>query len=426
MKKLITLWFCILFCSLFFLTIKVQGALPQLNKSKIVMNPDTKYTLKLNGAELSKVIWASSDSRVVTVTSKGMIMAKTNGTAKIRATYKNKKYFCSVRVESPKLNQNTITVRIGESFQLKVIGSWYSPAWASSDNTIVTVDQKGIATAKEEGIAKIRATVGKKKLYCTVKVVLPEISLPSVPDFPWGNYNIIAHALGSADGMVYLNSRESFIESYDKGYRMFEADLSQTSDGVWVCRHNWKEALGQWEGGGKRVLSCTEFLFAPIYGKYTPMTLADLFLLLKEYPDAYVMLDSKEYETRNYSNTLEDYQEYIRIAKNCGAEESLNRIIPQIYNESMYPAVASLKKFPTYLYAMWQDYSEVELTCIADYCQKQGIDAVTISRTNWSSQIQQIFDERDIYVYVYTVNNIFEAQKYLLGGAHGICSDVLI
>ena len=87
-------------------------------------------------------------------------------------------------------------------------------------------------------------------------------------------------------------------------------DLTQTSDGVWVCRHNWKESLGQWEGEERKVLSSEEFLNTPIYGKYTPMTFEDLLKLLDEYPDAFVMIDSKQYSVRNYQRTLEDYAQY--------------------------------------------------------------------------------------------------------------------
>ena len=57
----------------------------------------------------------------------------------------------------------------------------------------------------------------------------------NTPEFDWENYNIITHALGGLDGLTYLNSRESFINYYDKGCRLFEVDLTQTSDGVWVC-----------------------------------------------------------------------------------------------------------------------------------------------------------------------------------------------
>ena len=229
------------------------------------------------------------------------------------------------------------------------------------------------------------------------------------PEFNWENYSIITHALGSLDGLTYLNSRESFINFYDKGCRLFEVDLTKTSDGVWVCRHNWKEPLGQWDGEERKVLSSEEFLNTPIYGKYTPMTFEDLLKLLKEYPDAFVMVDSKQYSVRNYQRTLEDYAQYREIAINAGIEETLGQIIPEIYNSAMFSGTAQLYKFPSYIYSLWQEYSVEELNDIADFCQTSHIGAVTIYCDYWSEEIQKIFDEREILVYIYTVNDKEEA-----------------
>ena len=246
------------------------------------------------------------------------------------------------------------------------------------------------------------------------------------PEFNWENYNIITHALGGLDDLTYLNSRESFINYYDKGCRLFEVDLTQTSDGAWVCRHNWKESLGQWEGEERKVLSLDEFLSTRIYGKYTPMTFEDLLKLLDEYPDAFVMLDSKQYSVRNYQRTLEDYAQYREIAIKAGIEHTLGQIIPQVYNSAMYPGTALLYKFPAYIYSLWQDYSEEELEIIADFCQTNQIKAVTIYWDYWSEEVQKIFDERDILVYIYTINDKEKARGYLAKGAKGICTDVLI
>ena len=246
------------------------------------------------------------------------------------------------------------------------------------------------------------------------------------PEFSWENYSIITHALGGLDDLTYLNSRESFINYYDKGSRLFEVDLTQTSDGVWVCRHNWKESLGQWEGEERKVLSLEEFLNKPIYGKYTPRTFEDLLKLLEKYPDAFVMLDSKQYSVRNYQRTLEDYAQYREIAINAGVEHTLGQIIPQVYNAAMYPGTALLYRFPAYIYSLWQDYSTEELTSIADFCKTNQIKAVTIYWDYWSEEVQKIFDERDILVYIYTINDKDKARAYLAKGAAGICSDVLI
>ena len=156
------------------------------------------------------------------------------------------------------------------------------------------------------------------------------------------------------------------------------------------------------------------------------MTLEDFFLLLKEHPDAYVMIDSKQYSLRNYQRTLEDYCDYVEIARAAGAESVLDQIIPEIYSEAMFPGTTMIYSFPSYVYSLWQEYTTEELNDIAEFCQTNKIMAVTIYRDYWSEEVQKIFDERDILVYIYTINDKEEARRYLANGAQGVCTDVLI
>lgn len=244
--------------------------------------------------------------------------------------------------------------------------------------------------------------------------------------FSWENYRTVVHALGGMEGKNYLNSKEGFQYYYQKGCRLFEVDLTRTSDDVWVCRHNWKEPMGQWEGENSRTLTEEEFLSSPIYGRYTPMSLKDLFQLLKGYPDAYVLLDCKRYSVRNYQKTVEDYAEYREIAREAGAEEVLDRLIPEIYNEGMYSGIALVHRFPGYLYSLWQEYTLQEIEHIASFCQEKGISAVTVYEQYWTEEIQKIFTDKQILVYVYTVNSQTEADRYRKAGVAGVCTDVLL
>lgn len=243
--------------------------------------------------------------------------------------------------------------------------------------------------------------------------------------FSWTDHRTIAHALGGLDGKEYLNSRESILSMYNQGVRLFELDLSRTSDGVWVCRHNWNESMGQWEGTGKKVLTERAFTSNKIYGKYTPMTLEDFFLLLKDYPDAFVMIDSKQYSVRNYQMTLEDYCEYVEIAQAAGAGEVLDQIIPEIYSKAMFPGTAMIYSFPSYIYSLWQEYSTEDLEEIASFCREKKIPAATIYWKYWSDEAEEIFEKQGIHLYVYTVNDRNQARKYIAAGAEGICTDFL-
>lgn len=155
------------------------------------------------------------------------------------------------------------------------------------------------------------------------------------------------------------------------GCRLFEVDLVKTSDNVWVCRHSWNQSLDQWEGDGKNVLSSEEFISRPVCGKYTPMTFKDLLMLLSDYPDAFVMLDSKQYSVRNYQKTLEDYADYIELAQEAGVPDVMGQVIPEIYNQAMFAGTALLYNFPAYIYSLWQEYSKEDLTEIAAFCKEK-------------------------------------------------------
>ena len=64
--------------------ISVQAASVKLNKTKLTLNTNEKYTLKLKGNK-KKVKWSTSKKSIATVSSKGKITAKKAGNVKITA-----------------------------------------------------------------------------------------------------------------------------------------------------------------------------------------------------------------------------------------------------------------------------------------------------------------------------------------------------
>ena len=70
----------------------------------------------------------------------------------------------------PKLNKTSASMTVGSTLNLSVSGTSAKVKWTSSDKTVCTVSSKGKVTAKSEGSARIRAKVGKYKLYCNITV----------------------------------------------------------------------------------------------------------------------------------------------------------------------------------------------------------------------------------------------------------------
>lgn len=141
-----------------------------------------------------------------------------------------------------------------------------------------------------------------------------------------------------------------------------------------------------------------------------------------------IMLDSKQYSLQNYQTTLDDYVDYLDMAREAERKMPLIRLYPEIYNQAMFAGTALLYQFPAYIYSLWKEYSEEELGEIAEFCQEKGIGAATIFYKYWSEDVQKIFDENNIKLYIYTVNDLDAAREYRKKGAAryllGLFSDI--
>ncbi len=153
----------------------VQAATVKLSKKTLTMNKGEKYTLKITGTK-KKVKWSTSDKKIATVNSKGLVTAKGKGTATITAKVGKSKYKCKIKVETLGISKKTLTMNKGEKYTLKTTGTKKKAKWTTSDKRIATVNSKGLVTAKKKGNVKITAKIGKKSYKCKIKVEAPSIS----------------------------------------------------------------------------------------------------------------------------------------------------------------------------------------------------------------------------------------------------------
>jgi hypothetical protein len=112
MKKISRLLILVMILSLLAGAVPVQAASIKLSKSWATLEKDATLTLKLTNAT-DTVKWTTSDKKVATVSKKGKITAKAEGTAVIIAEHKGKKYSCTVAVidsNDSVLTENTVIV----------------------------------------------------------------------------------------------------------------------------------------------------------------------------------------------------------------------------------------------------------------------------------------------------------------------------
>lgn len=126
-----------------------------------------------------KVTYTSSNKKVATVSSRGLITAKKAGTAKITVKSGKKKYTITVKVAAPQPTgisgvPGTKSLKKGKSFTIKSkltpSGATAKITYTSSNKKVATVNSKGKVTAKGKGTAVITVKAGSITRTCTVTV----------------------------------------------------------------------------------------------------------------------------------------------------------------------------------------------------------------------------------------------------------------
>ena len=101
----------------------------------------------------------------------------------------------------------------------------------------------------------------------------------------------IAHAGGGIDGHRYTNSLEAMDLNYALGYRLFELDLWETSDGHLGAVHSWPEWAQISGYNGAVPPSRADFLSHRIHEKYTPLDMDRINQWFADHPDATLVTD---------------------------------------------------------------------------------------------------------------------------------------
>lgn len=272
----------------------------------------------------------------------------------------------------------------------------------------------------------------KKKIVATVIVISALIMLILIafntekeqPASGFKAHKVVAHAMGGINGYTYTNSLEAFVANYERGTRVFEVDLLLTTDQQLVGRHEWtgnmSKLLGQLDilPTNKQgvVLDHKQFMDTPILKIYSPVDIEKLLDLLQQYPDAYIVTDTKETkpELINKQFTL------LTEAAKLRDPNLLERIVPQIYNQTMLDEINEVYVFPEILYTLYQSKDTDEQ--VIDFVRRTGVDiTMPVSRAT-KSFVKQL-SKAGARVYVHTINDEEEIRKLSRIGVDGFYTD---
>lgn len=170
-------------------TVKNPVTSIKLNKTTKSVFVGKTYKLKATvgpkNATSKTVTWKSSNTKVATVSSSGVVKGKKAGTATIYCIAKDGSGIqtsCQITVTKPvtkvKLNKKSLSLKVKKSYTLKVTvgpksATNKSVTWKSSNKKIATVSQNGTIVAKKKGTVTItvKAKDGSgKSAKCRVKV----------------------------------------------------------------------------------------------------------------------------------------------------------------------------------------------------------------------------------------------------------------
>ena len=157
--------------------IHAQAASVSISQKKANLVIGETLQLSVNGASKG-VKWKTSNKKVASVSSSGVIKAKKKGKATITAIIGKKKYTCKVKVKIG-LSEKTVALGKGESKTVSLKGA-KAKSFKSKNTAVATVTKTGMITAVNEGTAKIVCTSKSGKKYsCKVKVTDPKINKTS-------------------------------------------------------------------------------------------------------------------------------------------------------------------------------------------------------------------------------------------------------
>jgi glycerophosphoryl diester phosphodiesterase len=288
---------------------------------------------------------------------------------------------------------------------------------------------EGVETSKDDTVKKYRETVENSKY--------------------------IIHALGGMeDEFYYINSIDCLEKCYAAGYRLFEADVSFTSDDVLVLAHSgennvwskndWTLRLGQeypfdsessdgfkdeeltakGYDVNKHLCPYSTFKEFRIQGKYSAGSFSDLLNFMEQHDDMYVMVDAGH---RNYEDTVKYYKAVVEAAGD--RQDLLDHLIAGGQTTEMVKAAREAYDFPLInLYFDSDEKREEQLSTpekFVKYCRDNDIISYSTAKEYFSEDNAKTLEKSDLISYIFTVNDKDEESELRSRGADIIGTDFL-
>ena len=242
-------------------------------------------------------------------------------------------------------------------------------------------------------------------------------------DYSWADQSpeVIAHAMGNAEGHSYTNSRDAFEQNYALGYRVFEVDFDLSDpELILIASHDRAAWFERTELTDDSDYTYDTFMQTLLFGKYEPLDYRGVVELLVEYPDAYFITDTKYTDFARVHIAFTQLTEYAKTVD----PSVLNRIVPQIYHQEMLDWVMDIHPFKSVVYTLYQTRWTPEV--VYEFCAKSGIRFVTLNYKYAQPDVINLWSKLGIRIAVHTLNDLETAQGFINQGVDMIYTDDIL
>jgi len=243
------------------------------------------------------------------------------------------------------------------------------------------------------------------------------------PEFvPFSNGELIAHAGGGIEDLIYSNSLEALNLSVKNGFKYIEIDFLNTKNGDIVLLHDWKDgymSLFSSAPGAKKntaprrkkpTKTAAEFKSLVMTRGLTQMDLKDLIQWMSHNPEVYIVTDIKADNLKNLR----------KIRDLSGDVQS--RFIPQIHKLKNYKKTKELG-FEKIILTTYRNKLPAEE--LGEFCRENELFALTMPHARIENDTFERLGEINTPVFVHTINSAEIASTFVAKGVSGVYTDFL-
>ncbi len=270
------------------------------------------------------------------------------------------------------------------------------------------------------GIAALIANISSPKKSAQPLQPSGIIEKPEFIRFTDGD--LIAHAGGGIEDLIYSNSLEALNLAVKNGFRYIEIDFLNTRNGDLVLLHDWKDGymslFSSAPGAGKNApprrrkptKTAAEFKSLVMTRGLTQMDIKDLIQWMSDNPTIHIVTDIKADNLKNLRK-IRDLSGDVRP-----------RFIPQIHELKNHQKVKALG-FEKIILTTYRNKLPAET--LGEFCRDNPLFALTMPHARIENDTFERLGDINTPVFVHTINSPEQAAEFIGKGVSGVYTDFL-